>query len=140
MWAEIIFMGFWLIILRIEQIINNWYSTKLNAGLTLGVLETGLYSVETLRKGMAKHSSILSWERMDRGAWQATVHGVTESDTTEQLTLYFTFGVWQVQCLKYSFQNTLNIYSWMVTKLYITMKINGLSVKSKQTKKTMPLL
>ena len=24
---------------------------------------------------------------MDRGAWQATIHGVTESDMTEQLTL-----------------------------------------------------
>ena len=24
---------------------------------------------------------------LDRGAWQATVHGVTESDMTEQLTL-----------------------------------------------------
>ena len=31
---------------------------------------------------MATHSSILAWRiPMDRGAWQATVHGVTESQT-----------------------------------------------------------
>ena len=40
-----------------------------------------------LEKGMATHSSILAWRiPMDRGAWWATVHRVTESDTTEQLT------------------------------------------------------
>ena len=32
---------------------------------------------DSLKEGMATHSSILAWENpMDRGAWQATVHGV----------------------------------------------------------------
>ena len=32
---------------------------------------------DPLEKGMATYSSILSWRiLMDRGAWQATVHGV----------------------------------------------------------------
>ena len=39
---------------------------------------------DSLEEGMATHSSILDWRiPMHRGARQATVHGVAESDTTE---------------------------------------------------------
>ena len=39
---------------------------------------------DPLEEGMATHSRILGWRiPMDRGAWWATVHGVTELDTTE---------------------------------------------------------
>ena len=35
---------------------------------------------DPLEKGQATHSSILAWKNlMDRGAWQATVHGVAKS-------------------------------------------------------------
>ena len=35
-----------------------------------------------LEEGRATHSSILVWRiPMDRGAWQATVHGVAKSQT-----------------------------------------------------------
>ena len=37
---------------------------------------------DSLEKGMTTHSSILAWRiPMDRGAWWATVHGVTKSWT-----------------------------------------------------------
>ena len=39
---------------------------------------------DPLEDGMAIHSSILAWRiPLDRGAWQATVHGVAGSDTTD---------------------------------------------------------
>ena len=52
------------------------------------VQETQVQSLsqeDPLEKGMATHSGILAWRiTMDRGAWRATVYGVTKSRT--QLT------------------------------------------------------
>ena len=43
-----------------------------------------LVGEDPLEKSMATHSSILAWRiPMNRGAWRATVHGVTEFDMTE---------------------------------------------------------
>ena len=47
--------------------------------------ETSVQSLsweDPLEVGMATYSSILAWRiRMERGAWWATVHGVTQSQT-----------------------------------------------------------
>ena len=39
---------------------------------------------DTLEECTASHSNIPAWRiPMDRGAWWATIHGVTKLDTTE---------------------------------------------------------
>jgi len=49
------------------------------------MLETWVRSLgweDSPEKGMATHSRILAWRiPMDRGAWQARVHGVAKSQT-----------------------------------------------------------
>ena len=47
------------------------------SGLVVKTLVQYLHQKDPLEEGMATHSSILAWRLpMDRGAWQATVHGV----------------------------------------------------------------
>ena len=49
----------------------------------------------SLKKAMAPHSSTLAWKNpMDRGAWQAAVHGVTKSQTLLS-DFTFTFVHWR---------------------------------------------
>ena len=52
----------------------------------LAMQETWVQSLgweDPLENGMPTQSSILAWRiPMNRGAWWATVHGVTESDMT----------------------------------------------------------
>jgi len=48
----------------------------------VGDLDSILGWEDPLEEGMATHSSILAWRiPMDRGTWQATVHGVAKSQT-----------------------------------------------------------
>ena len=51
---------------------------------------------DPLEKGMATHSSILAWRiPIDRGAWRATVHGVTKSRRGLRDYTYLLLGQWR---------------------------------------------
>ena len=59
----------------VAQMVKNLHAMQETWVLSLGW-------EDPLEEGMATHSSILAWRiPMDRGAWQATVHGVAKSWT-----------------------------------------------------------
>ena len=48
---------------------------------------------DPLEKKIAAHSSTLAWKNpTDRGAWYATVYGLTESNRTERLHFHFSLS------------------------------------------------
>ena len=64
----------------------NWTSLVAQMVKNLPAMwETWIQSLgweDSLEEGMTTHSSILAWRiHRDRGAWQATVRGVTKSQT-----------------------------------------------------------
>ena len=67
-----------------------------------------------LEEGMATHSSILAWRiPIDRGAWQATVHGVTKSWTciTHHIIGHFYSRSEKLQKYSFAMQTILNQFS-----------------------------
>ena len=77
---------------------------------------------------MATHSSILAWRiPMHRGAWQATVHGVRESDTAQHRVLY------NLHWLSYS--SPVNPFTWFINALSICYCLGTLRGKSEENGK-----
>ena len=59
---------------------------------------------DPLEEGMATHSNILAWRiPMDRGAWWATVHGVTKNRPQQSTYIWAsTYGLAEVKLYVYS--------------------------------------
>ena len=59
--------------------ISDIFSDSKESALDARDLGSSLGWEDSLEEGMATHSSIFSWRiSMDRGAWQATVHGIAK--------------------------------------------------------------
>ena len=67
---------------KISQLLNSYYFYYSQVISYKTVNENNQYANLYLEKEMATHSSVLAWENpMDRGALQATVHGIAKSRT-----------------------------------------------------------
>ena len=65
---------------RYNESTHNYFSVVMNPPTMQETQVQFLIQEDPLEKEMATHCSILTWRiPMDRGAWQATVHGVTKS-------------------------------------------------------------
>ena len=63
---------------------------------------------DPLEEGIAAHSSILAWRiPMDRGTWQATVHGVTKLDITEWLSTAYTYIIYSFNYSYFTLSHTI---------------------------------
>ena len=77
-------IGFPLVLVSVDH--TEWASLEAQMVKNLPAMqETWVRSLgweESLEKGMATSCSILAWRiQMDRGAWQAAVHGVAKNRT-----------------------------------------------------------
>ena len=57
---------------------------------------------DSLEKETATRFGILAWETMHRGAWQATAHRITQSDTTESLSLSTNLGYFYILTVSFN--------------------------------------
>ena len=77
-------MRYCLIYIRLTKVKRSFPDTSVGneSACSAGDLGSSLGLEDPVEEGMATHSSILAWRiLMDRGAWQAAVHGVTKSWT-----------------------------------------------------------
>ena len=77
------------------RLLTIWTTSKAKKGGVISQSESSDQKTRgsNVEESMATHSSFLAWRIvMDRGAWWATDHGITESDITEWLTLSMSEG------------------------------------------------